>query len=299
VKIDPENPTAYPCYCLKAVKFKFNGGFDALDLCTSIHAVQQCAGTRSMHARIAAQEANKGKVSVACEVLEGIQKSLKTVVDHVDTISKGVPVVPLPGVGGPVYHLEGSLYSVAELAAIPIAARIDYVNGDLGCTMCAKLFRSESSLARHLAGHQGLGAFVCLETGCGKKFTSRRGLLEHEKSHNPEHKCEECESVFSHKQSLIRHVASKHGEADVEVEKTACQFCGRQFARAPDCVGHSARCKDNPDKVKGFPCLHQGCVKAFYTLRERNHHQTTKHKFAARKLSATVSAAEVGQGGHS
>lgn len=264
-----------------------------MDLCSNIHSLSQCSGTRSLHARIAAAKKAKGQVMVAGDVLENIQKNLKDLAKAVDAIKKGAtPVLPVQSEvqGGKGLVVQGKFYSVAELASIPVAEKVVLQSGDFGCTMCAKVFSTEKRLLKHLLLHSGMGRHVCEEQNCTKRFSSKHGLTQHLMSHKPRHVCKVCEIVFSHKASLVRHVELNHAEKGKEVV-LFCLHCTKKFQRLYDLTNHEAGCVDNPDRVKAFHCLHKGCSSVFYTAKTRNSHQVKYHRVAGRTVSSSVGAA--------
>ncbi|XP_053545413.1 oocyte zinc finger protein XlCOF6.1-like [Bombina bombina] len=66
---------------------------------------------------------------------------------------------------------------------------------------------------------------VCSE--CGKRFTRKSSLVNHQKTHSGERpfSCSECGKCFAEKSNLIKHQSIHTGE-----KAFSCSYCGKCFA---------------------------------------------------------------------
>nr|XP_020670022.1 zinc finger protein 585A-like [Pogona vitticeps] len=93
------------------------------------------------------------------------------------------------------------------------------------CPVCAKLFRYQSALSKHIGIHTGENPYQCME--CGKSFRWNGQLVSHQRIHTGEkpHQCTECGRSFRLNQYLTIHQRSHTGEKIYE-----CTECGKHFS---------------------------------------------------------------------
>lgn len=108
---------------------------------------------------------------------------------------------------------------------------IDDHGGYLQCQICAKVFRKHCLLKKHVRQtHEGTQKtrkyhYVCPK--CGKAFSSRGGVSDHERSQcgkNPIYQCEICEKAV-HSASALKIHYGTHSD----VFPVSCQYCGKGF----------------------------------------------------------------------
>ncbi len=120
--------------------------------------------------------------------------------------------------------------------------------------------------------------FVCHM--CGKKFTSRSGLQEHELIHKGKTvPCPDCGRLFLTMGKMRKHrnthtdPKSRQNTAKLNKQKSVCSYCGRVFSFAKNCKAHELTHK--PKSQLPFHCDYEGCSAAF-TLKNSllNHYNT-------------------------
>ncbi|XP_075195121.1 uncharacterized protein LOC142295891 [Anomaloglossus baeobatrachus] len=92
------------------------------------------------------------------------------------------------------------------------------------CLVCGKYFTDKSGLIDHQRTHTGEMAFSCLE--CGKCFSQKQHLVEHLRTHIGEKpfSCSECGKCFVQKSNLVKHQRIHTGE-----KPYSCLECGKCF----------------------------------------------------------------------
>lgn len=101
---------------------------------------------------------------------------------------------------------------------------------------CEKSFKCEAKLKDHINSHLGITPFAC--SICLKKFTCKRYLDAHLKSHNDNFICEKCNVSFTRQHNLKRHgkycsITFKCPNCDKIYQKKGCyenhlSKCGKQ-----------------------------------------------------------------------
>ena len=96
-----------------------------------------------------------------------------------------------------------------------------------------------------------------------KKYTHKRYLTRHLKSHDANAKdvrCSDCHMYFKDRQSLLQHNLKKH-------QPIICDVCGNLFKRRRDLETHLRKyhCEDL-DKADDLICPFEGCRKAFQRI---------------------------------
>ena len=71
------------------------------------------------------------------------------------------------------------------------------------CTVCEKRFTTKRSLTSHIRSHSGEKSFTCAQ--CEKCFTSDSNLMTHMNIHGSKYRCSECGKSCHSKQALTAH----------------------------------------------------------------------------------------------
>ncbi|XP_069835733.1 oocyte zinc finger protein XlCOF7.1-like [Dendropsophus ebraccatus] len=100
------------------------------------------------------------------------------------------------------------------------------------CALCGKTFTSKSGIVKHQRMHAG--RVVCCPD-CGKEFTCNSELVAHQRTHTGEKPfpCPSCGKCFSTNTNLVAHQRIHTGERPY-----TCIECGKSFTSSSDLVKH-------------------------------------------------------------
>lgn len=113
------------------------------------------------------------------------------------------------------------------------------------CRICGKEVGRKS-----FSGHSSVHSerkYEC--TICSKKFKRRDALTKHVKTHEKKYRCN-CDKVFSKHDSLLMHLAKKHGIPFPEIQ---CDICDRSYPSTSRLKDHKKRVHDNPGQNSTGP----------------------------------------------
>lgn len=136
----------------------------------------------------------------------------------------------------------------------------------LSCPKCARKFRSQEKLDKHLEDHQSQ-RHVCKY--CSKCFTTTGSLQRHQSLHTKgkQLKCSICDKSFTQKTSLHRHLLTH--EEDKSGQKFSCSHCDKSFSHKHGLTAHISSVHE---AVSGEPsALYQCpyCPKVSQLLRDK------------------------------
>eukprot|EP00092_Neocalanus_flemingeri_P040959 GFUD01044598.1.p1 GENE.GFUD01044598.1~~GFUD01044598.1.p1 ORF type:complete len:860 (+),score=160.26 GFUD01044598.1:257-2836(+) len=125
------------------------------------------------------------------------------------------------------------------------------VRTDSICDICGKIFELPTMKRRHVNQvHEGMKPYQCVQSDCGRSFTSKSGL--------------------------DRHITDHTGEFPF-----LCPECPKKFKSSTELKQHSVRHMDPDDIGSNRKCPHEGCAKIFekkfyLDIHVRRHHTHEK-----------------------
>lgn len=158
------------------------------------------------------------------------------------------------------------------------------------CDVCDKAFRQMSTLSQHRAIHSNARPYVC--EVCQKTFNRVSTLISHRRTHfdDKPHKCHVCGKGFHQKGNLKNHIFSHSNERPYR-----CEICGRGFNQMSNLVVHKMKLHGQASPADGTTraaqtdkfscklCNEKFPKKAFLTLHEEQTHNLIKSRSSSNR----------------
>ncbi|XP_069703977.1 uncharacterized protein [Periplaneta americana] len=137
------------------------------------------------------------------------------------------------------------------------------------CETCGKAFRQMSTLSQHRAIHSDARPYVC--ELCKKTFNRVSTLISHRKTHSEHkpHKCQMCGKGFHQKGNLRNHIFTHTNERPYK-----CELCGKGFNQMSNLMCHKVKAHTHGDKSRYICSL---CHKEFPRRFALRSHEEYKH----------------------
>ncbi|CAI5768668.1 finger with KRAB and SCAN domains 7-like [Podarcis lilfordi] len=128
---------------------------------------------------------------------------------------------------------RGNPFLASDFRKITIHEKTDAEKKRIVCAVCGKSFSRKSHLNEHQRIHTGEKPYKCAE--CGKSFRRSTDLSSHQRTHTEEQpfKCSECGKSFRGSSDLRSHKRIHTGE-----KPYACSLCGKSFSHSISLNSH-------------------------------------------------------------